>query len=150
MTPTLSRSLLMRVQFIRVAMLGLRARCALAAAAGAGAAGGRTLRVAARDAARLGRERLPWADAQARTVRAGLAAVRGRPVEAAGHLREAAGGFRACDMALCAAAADLRLGALLGGPDGDALADRAGAWMASQAVRRPDRVADLFAPGFPR
>ena len=53
-------------------------------------------------------------------------------------------------MALCAAVADRRLGELLGGPDGDALVGRADAWMAAQAVRRTDRVADLFAPGFPR
>jgi len=144
--PTLSRSLLMRVQFIRVAMLGLRARCALAASTPAGA--GPLLRVAARDAARLERERLPWADAQALTVRAGLAALRGRHGGAAAHLREAAARFRGCDMPLCAAAADLRLGAITGGPAGDALAGQAAAWMNSQAVRRPDRVADLFAPGF--
>ena len=62
--PTLTRSLLLRVQFIRVAMLGLRARCGLACGAAA------ALRSAARDADRLERERLPWADAQARMVRA--------------------------------------------------------------------------------
>ncbi len=144
--PTLWRSLRMRVQFLRVAMPGLRARCAPAASTPAGA--GPLLRVAARDAARLERERLPRADAQALTVRAGLASLRGRQGGAVTHLREAAARFRGCDMPRRAAAADLRLGSITGGPAGDALAGQAAAWMTSQTVRRPDRVADLFAPGF--
>ena len=49
-------------------------------------------------------------------------------------------------MALCAAAADRRLGEILGG---EGLASWASVRrMAAEAVRRPDRVADLFAPGF--
>ena len=51
-------------------------------------------------------------------------------------------------MLLCASVAELRLGQLLGGTDGRVLIDRAEAWLTSQSVRRPDRVADLFAPGF--
>ena len=59
--PTLSRSLLMRVQFIRVAMLGLHARCALAS-------GDRASLLSARaDASRIEREHLPWGDSQACT-----------------------------------------------------------------------------------
>jgi hypothetical protein len=146
--PTLARSLLLRVQFIRVAMLGLRARCALAAASAAGHAGGSVyLRAASRDADRLARERSPWAEAQASSTRAGLAALRGRGDEAVGHLRAASDRFRACDMALCAATTDRRLGALLGGEEGRSLVNQADAWLIAQAVRRPDRVADLFAPG---
>ena len=83
-------------------------------------------------------------------IRAALSAQRGRRGEAAGHLGESARRFRGCDMALCAAVADRRLGELLGGPEGAALVGRADAWMAAQAVRRTDCVADLFAPGFPR
>jgi eukaryotic-like serine/threonine-protein kinase len=144
--PTLSASLLMRVQFIRVAMLGLRARCALAAATGEGP----HARAAGRDAARLEREGLPWADAQASLVRAGLASLHGRRAEAVAHLEQAAVRFRSCDMELCAAVADRRLGETLGGPDGRPLVERADGWMAAQGVRRPDRLANLFAPGFRR
>ncbi len=140
--PTLTRSLLMRVQFIRVAMLGLHARCALAS-------GGRaSLSAAARDASRIEREHLPWGDSQAHMIRAALATCDGRRDEALAHLRSAGAHFRASDMLLCASVADLRLGQLLGGPDGRVLIDRAEDWLTSQAVHRPDRVADLFAPGF--
>src|SRR5262249_9812765 len=123
---------------------GLRARCALAAATGEGP----HVRSAVRDAARLEREGLPWADAQASLVRAGLAALEGRRDEAVTHLGRSSARFRSCDMALCAAVADRRLGEALGGPDGRPLVERADGWMAAQGVRRPDRLANLFAPGF--
>jgi len=140
--PTLTRSLLMRVQFIRVAMLGLHARCALASGDRA------SLPSAARDASRIEREHVPWGDPQAHMIRAALASLGGRRDEALTHLRSAGSLFRACDMLLCASVAELRLGQLLGGTDGRVLIDRAEAWLTSQSVRRPDRVADLFAPGF--
>ena len=70
--PTLARSLLLHVQFIRVAMLGLRGRCALAAAEWKGVPAS-VVASAAKDAARLEREHLPWADAQAALLRAGVA-----------------------------------------------------------------------------
>ena len=147
--PTLARSLLLRVQFIRVAMWGLRARCALAAATSAPGPPDPYLRSASRDASRLEREKLPWADAQAQAVRAGLAALRGRRDESIDRLRRTSELFRSCDMSLCAAASDRRLGEALGGADGRALVDRSDALMLSESIRRPDRVADLFAPGFP-
>lgn len=148
--PRLAGSLLLRVQFIRVAMLGLRARCALAAAgASADPAADARLRAAGRDAARLEREGMPWSRAQARMMRAALSSLRGRQQEAAELLGDAAGRFRAAGMDLVAAVADLRLGAILGGPDGRLLIERSEAWMTSEGIRRPDRVAALFAPGFP-
>jgi serine/threonine protein kinase len=148
--PTLARSLLLRVQFIRVAMLGLRARCALAAASAmspSSSAKSAYFRSAARDAARLERERLPWASAQAKLIRAGLAACRGYRDEAVAHLRAASAQFRECEMGLWASVADRRLGSLLGGDEGRMLIERSDAWLAAEAVRRPDRIADQFAPG---
>ncbi|WP_435020094.1 serine/threonine-protein kinase PknK [Tundrisphaera sp. TA3] len=146
--PTLSRSLLLQVQFIRVAMYGLRARCALAAAGRASDPnGGPWLRSAARDAARLDREGTPWAIAQARLARAGIAALRGRADLVPNLLREARDRFRAADMEICAAVADLRLGETL---DDDALRQEAHARLVDRSARRPSRVADLFAPGFGR
>ena len=144
--PVLSRSLLLRVQFIRTAMLGLRARCALAAAAASGRDVG-WLASARRDVSRLEREATPWARAQAALVRAGLAALGKRDAEAITELRVAANTFRAADMGLCAAVAERRLGALIGGDEGRDLRVRADAWMTVQSIRRPDRVAALFAPG---
>jgi len=144
--PTLARSLLLHVQFIRVAMLGIRARCALAASREDAS----LIRAAERDAARLENERLPWADAQALLIRATIASLRGRHEEAIVKLRQTAARFRECDMALCAAVADLRLGELLSGAEGLALVQKADAWLSGQGILRPDRVADLFAPGFSR
>ena len=132
-------------------MLGLRARCALAAADRApDPSGGPWLRSAAKDAALLEREGTAWAIAQARLARAGLASRRGRPDVAATLLRESRDRFLAADMEVCAAVADLRLGAALGGDHGAALRLAAEARLAAQAIRNPSRVADLFAPGFGR
>jgi hypothetical protein len=51
-------------------------------------------------------------------------------------------------MPLCAASVDRRLGLLLGGDEGRSLVDRADALFTARSVRRPDRVADLYVPGF--
>jgi hypothetical protein len=63
-------------------------------------------------------------------------------------LREAAAGFDAADMALYAAAARRRLGALLGGDAGLALREAADSWMSSEKIRAPARFTAIFAPGF--
>jgi hypothetical protein len=52
-------------------------------------------------------------------------------------------------MHLYAACARRRRGQLLGGDAGRRLVEEADAWMSGQAIRRPDRMADLLAPGFP-
>ncbi len=144
--PTLARSMLLRVQFIRVAMLGLRARCALAAVCDQAS----LLQSAERDATRLSREKLPWADAQSLLIRAASAFLRGRDHEAVERLRQASAQFRDCRMELCGAVADRRLGEILGGDEGSSLIKTADAGMFAQGIQRPDRVADLFAPGFTR
>ncbi|WP_422931466.1 serine/threonine-protein kinase PknK [Singulisphaera sp. PoT] len=143
--PDLARSLLLRVQFIRVAMVGIRARCALAAHRN----DPKLVRSAEKDAARLERERLPWADAQALMIRATLAEISGRRSEAKAKLEQAASRFRDCDMFLCASVAERRLGEIQGGPEGAALVRKSDEWLTGQGVVNPSRVADLFAPGFP-
>ncbi len=149
--PTLARSLLPRVQFIRVAMLGVRGRCALAAAGGAGdPTRGPWLGSAGRDAARLEREGLAWASAQARMIRAGLASLQGRRDRVASHLREARDLFVESDMGVCAAVAGWRLGEALGGQEGRALVEQSDGDLRARSIRRPDRVIALFAPGLPR
>ena len=75
---------------------------------------------------------------------------RGRHRDATRLFTEAASKFRRLDMPLCAAVADRRLGELLGGRDGELLRDRADAWLTSRTIRRPDRVADVYAPGCAR
>ena len=147
--PALSRSLLLHVQFVRVAMWNLRARCALAAAECSDEPL-RLLRAAAADARRLEREATPWSLASARLIRAALAWNRGGDQDAAELLIDAAGRFDAIPMALCAAAARRRLGVLLGGDRGATLVAQADAWMHAQEVREPGCMTDVYAPGFNR
>jgi serine/threonine protein kinase/tetratricopeptide (TPR) repeat protein len=144
----LGRSLLLRVQFIRTSMHFLRARAALAAAV--------TLRrshstqvpvllaVACRAARRLERERMSCPTAYARLIRGALAAINGDPARAVSLLSEAALGFEAVDMRLCAAATRRRLGELQGGTTGEAEIDRAARFMADENIKNPDRMAAMI------
>jgi hypothetical protein len=147
--PALARSHLLRVQQVRIFLLHLRARAALAAAPAAGKPAP-LLRAAERDARRLRRERVAWAEALAQLVRAGVA-MRRRDAEGARQLLEdAAGRLEAAGLCLHAAAARRRLGEQVGGREGRRLGEQADAWMKGQNVRRPDRMAALLAPGFLR
>ena len=60
----------------------------------------RLLKAAERDARRLGRERVPWADASARFISAAVAATRGDKDNAVSLLVSAESGFERVDMAL--------------------------------------------------
>ncbi len=138
--PTLERSLLLQVQFIRVAMLGLRGRCALAGAIDAAGAPKRLRRQATKDANRLDRESMPWAAAQAELLRAGVAQGEGQPDAARRHLELSARLFQETGMSLARAVSDF-----LAGP-GDRR-EQARAWMAAQAIECPESVVRMFAPG---
>ncbi|MBV8077052.1 MAG: hypothetical protein JO284_11670, partial [Planctomycetaceae bacterium] len=145
--PGLSSSFLLRIQQVRADVLQHGGRCAIAMAATA-ADPKQFLRQAADYARRLERERLPSTDALARLIRAGAASVRRDTDRAVRFLTGAAEGFEAIGMELFAAATRRQLGRLLGGAEGRTLIARADAWMAGQAIRRPDRVTACLAPGF--
>jgi tRNA A-37 threonylcarbamoyl transferase component Bud32 len=141
------RSMLLRIQMLRVEFFELHARAALAAAAYA--SNPRPLiRAAERDAGRLEREHEPWALAHAHLIRAGIAAARGDRTAAIPLLTDAIERFEAARMRLTAAAARRRLGLLLGGVQGRELILAADTWMASQHIRVPARMAATYAPGF--
>jgi serine/threonine protein kinase/tetratricopeptide (TPR) repeat protein len=146
--PAYRRSLLLRVQQVRVDALQSRARSALAAAVRS-ARPASLLRAAARDARRLGREKVPWAAAYSLLIRAGVAEVRGRGEAARQTLAEAAAAFDAVDMRLCAASCRRRLGQLLGGAEGQRLVEAADAWMAGRTIKAPARMAALYTPWLP-
>jgi hypothetical protein len=144
--PTLEASLFMKVQFIRIEAIHLRARAALAAAALApGAAKNELIEVAERDARALERERAPWAAALARLLRAGVAAQRQQETAAMTQLDAAAVALDTLEMRGYAAAARARRGQLTG----DATA-QAGALAALRAAGAPDPEAltRMLAPGF--
>jgi len=146
----LDSSLLLRIQFTRVEAHHLRARCALAAAVAAGAAdpaGKAILKEAEKSLRLLDRERLFWARPLSQLVRAGILSAKQKTEESAKLLETAADGLDGADMALYAAAARSRLGQLRGGPEGQRLIRESDAWMADQAIRRPELMTNILAPG---
>jgi serine/threonine protein kinase len=145
--PALRRSLILRVQSVRIHSLFLRARSAIAAAAEAGDEDEALLEIAQKDARRIEKERMPWGDALARLLRAGIASVRA-DVEAAAHLlARAVEELEAADMALHAAAARRRAGEIAGGESGCSEVRKADGWMATQDIQNPARMATMLAPG---
>src|SRR5712691_816976 len=93
------------------------------------------------------REKTRWGDALALLLRAGAAATRGETEQALSLLEPAETGLAAADMALHAAVVRRRRGELLGGDAGRNLVAAADAWMASQTIRNPERMAAMLAPG---
>ncbi len=128
------RSLVSRVQFLRIEVASLFGRCALAAG---------ELTVASKQAALLGRETLPFAQALGRLLAAGIEEARGLTQAARRTYARAARILSDSDLALHAAAAQRRQG-LLGGPGG--ALEKAEAWLSGQGLEDPVRFAGIFAP----
>ena len=131
----LRRSLLTRIRVIRVESLYLRARCALAMAAG-NRSSRRFLSVARAAARRIARERMPWSDPIALLVSAGIAYLEGSTPLAVRSLHDAVDRFDRADMNLYAAVARRRIGALQGDAPGRELRRQAEAWMLIVATPR--------------
>ena len=147
----LRRSLLMRVQYVRLETLHHRARAALACASLANtmpSERSRLLKLASLDAKRMANENMPWSNPLAAVIRAGVAATRGDQGRAAELLLSSEAGFRAADMNLYASAAQRLRGKLLGGEPGRQLVTTADEWMASRAIHSPERFAAMLVPGF--
>ncbi len=147
--PAFRRSLLNRIQSVWIQWLDLRARSAIALAASPeGASTSRSLlSVAEADAALLERERITWATALARLIRANIAATRGDRQRAAMLASEADARFSRVDMRMCAAAARRRRGEAIGGTEGRAVISAVDAWMATNTIKNPARVTAMLAPG---
>ena len=143
----LQGSLLLRVQFVRGIFFYTRGRCAIAA--GDAKTERRDARIAeARAAARsLERERMPWTSALAAIVRAAADNAAGRRAPAIAALRTAVQASEAAGMAMHAAAARCRLGQLLGGDEGDALARGAAQAIAAEGIRNVSRWVAIYLPG---
>jgi len=142
------RSLMLHVQIIRVEATNLRARAAIAAAVVRPAERARLFREAARDARALRREDAPYAHPQAMLLEASIAAMRGEAPRAIALLRDAIDAFGRVDMHLHARVAQLRLGRMIGGEEGEALAYASRTWMRAQGIASPEGFARVVAPGF--
>ena len=146
--PRLSRSFLLRVQYIRIESLYHRAAAALAVAADTAGSprANILLKQAQKDARRILRERMPWSDPLGQVLHAGIASIRGDRNRAIELLRSAESGFDRAQMRLYAAAARRRRGELLGDGAGRELVESADAWMTNQGIRHPARMAAMLAP----
>jgi hypothetical protein len=149
--PSLRRSLLLKVQMNRVAMLDLRARAALAAADESRTPRHRErfIRIVLECANGMERQRVDWASAMAVMLRAGVHQSRGRDDLALTLFDQAHDEFLALDMRLLAAVARRRHGELTGGDAGQAEIDESEMWMRSQAIRDSGALARMFAPSTP-
>jgi hypothetical protein len=146
--PMLRRSLLTRVQVIRLETLYLRSRVALAMAARHGSSH-RFLSRARAAADRIAREKMAWSDPLAFLLKAGVEYVEGHSQSAVRSLHQAVDGFTRADMHLYAAVAKLRIGALQDDAHGRELQREAEAWMAAQHIKNPAAMTRMLAPGFP-
>jgi eukaryotic-like serine/threonine-protein kinase len=144
--PAFARSLLLRVQNIRIEARGFRGRAALAAARGPD--GAALLAEAAREARAIARERTDNARGIAALIGAGVAARRGQQARALAELQIADSAFTAADMVMHAHCARHVLGSLQGGDAGAAAMQAAVAGLAQQRVARPEHLIRMLAPGF--
>ena len=140
----LSRSLLMRVQVLRIEAHFLRARTRLAVAAQK--SDRRLIAAAERDAKAIAAEGMFWAAPLADLLRAGAASLRGQEDTAIAHLTRAVDGFELAGMRLYARAAGYALGQRIGGDQGQRLVDDARLWMQTEHIRDPDRLSAMLAP----
>jgi eukaryotic-like serine/threonine-protein kinase len=137
-------TLTVRVQLFRILAAHARGRAAVA-----GALSGAThlLREARRSTARIRRERRFWGDPLADLVDAGAASCEDRRAEMESRLRSAVAGLEAAEMRLYAAAARRCLGKVVGGDEGEQLVGAAETWMRGEAIRNPERMTAMLAPG---
>lgn len=143
--PALNQSLILKAQFVRLEMVHLRARAALAAFNQERSS--ELLQSAEKDAREIERESVAWATPMAQLLRAALAINAKRRDEAIKLLKEAEKGFRSTNSLLFAYATQYRYGQLLGGETGDTLINEAHNWMEKAAIVNPQGFADLLAPG---
>jgi hypothetical protein len=136
------------VQYVRITLLDLRGRAAVAAAAvTTGGEQRRWIADAQRSAARLARETAGWASPLAVAIRAGVASVRNETETATELLTTAITGFERVEMTFHAELGRLVLGLRAPGSAGEAHRRTAHAWMAREAVVAPERLAAVIAPG---
>jgi eukaryotic-like serine/threonine-protein kinase len=142
-------AMLLHVEIVRIYMLHLRARTALAALDSAPDPQA-LLRQASRDAQQLARERPPYAKALARTIRAALAVQQGDRDTAIGLIGSAADELDRLSWGCFGSAARRRYGELLGGDAGRRIVQSVDDHLTAQGVKRPDKLASVQMPGFTR
>lgn len=142
----LERSLLLRVQLVRIVARWLRARLFLSLAKADASTDG--VSRAARLARQIKGEGIHFADLFADLVEAAVAARRGQGERSEALLREASRRGRRSGMILHAIGAEWRLAERLGGVEGDTLRETAARWFSDEGVGSADNLCEVIAPGF--
>lgn len=142
----LEKSMLLRIQVLRIEAMNLQARAALASAYGDEAR--QRLQIAESLARRIAKEHMPWAEPLASLIRAAVANRRNEADASITYLSDAIDRFELSDMHLHTAAAKQRLAALIGGDRGRQLAAEADALMSEQKIRNATSLTRMLAPGF--
>ncbi len=137
----LAHSQLLRIPYIRVTTAYLRARVDIAALSRAPSA---RARAASRAIAAMEREDKPWAAVLAAMAAASLDAVKGEAESAIARLRGAISAAEQCHMSAHADVSRLRLGALLGGEEGQELSSIAMRRLVKHGVVAPRSFASSF------
>ena len=142
----LEKSMLLRIQGLRIDAMQLRGRVAVASASGKNREA--RLRIAETVAQRIEQENMPYANPYARLIQAGIARRRGNDASAVALLERALTEFEASDMRLYAVATRRRLGEMIGGDRGQELLQSADEWMERQQIKDANKLVNLMAPGF--
>ncbi|HEY2514439.1 MAG TPA: hypothetical protein VGI39_26425, partial [Polyangiaceae bacterium] len=147
----LERSLLLRVQTLRIGLHDAHSRACLAIlAAGKGESAGVTRATAEKEIRALERERTPWALGYAQIGRAGLDALDGNRERAILRLEAAEKDHEERGMVLVAAAVRRRRGELVGGAEGAELVRTSEERLRSHGVSAPARFTTMLLPDFVR
>jgi eukaryotic-like serine/threonine-protein kinase len=144
---SLTRSLVLQVQLIRVEAYQLRVTCALSAACSDSELAPVLLRKAERWIKRLEKEKRPWIAPIAAMLRGCVCMLRGEGSLASEWMVRAADGFDSQGMRLYAAIARFRLSQTADGEAAEVAARRAHEYMAAEGVVNPARLSNVFAPG---
>jgi hypothetical protein len=149
--PALKYSLLLEVQLMRILMLDLRGRAAIAAAGQVpvGTDRERCLADALRCAQQMHKQRTQWGKPIALIIEAGVHYCSQRNDEALRCLEGAQRSADAHRMQMIAAVARRRRGDLIGGSEGFALVAASEAWMRAEGITDPPAMAIMFAPWQP-
>jgi hypothetical protein len=142
------RSLLLRVQTLRIGLAEVRGRACVSLAAIDGPDAAAMRREAESHIRTLDREQLPWATALATILRAGLSNVAGDRDTALAQLALADESLGALGLRLAQAIVQRRRGVLLGGSEGQALVREGERYLLDQGVKNIARMSALYAPGF--
>ena len=142
----LEKSMLLRIQGLRIDAMQLRGRLALASAFGENQAA--RLKIAETVAERIAHENMAYANPYAELICAGIARRRGDDVSAVTLLEKALKEFETANMRLYAAVARHRLGEMIAGDRGRELREEATEWMSRQLIKNPEKMMNLMAPGF--